>query len=259
MHIEPFIINDINTLACWLAAEESPAQQGFDSRLDLIIIAGHAVVPGILGVMQLATEIDAPLLFTGGTGHSTQLLRQNLCQNPATAHMTFTQSSEAGMLHQIATEIFGIEHSRLHIEENSTNCGQNALFSLELIAIKEISANNILLSQDPLMQKRTRASFEHAQEQCMTHHRFLNWPVFVPQLEEISGKILIKGALSAGSWRLERFIQLLLGEMKRLNDDADGYGPAGKGFIGHIDMPDFVRTAWQRIVSSKDICSMARQ
>lgn len=259
MHIERHIINDINIIARWLSAEEPPALQGFDNHLDLIVIAGHAVVPGILGALQLAKAIDAPLLFSGGIGHSTERLKQNLRQNPATAHLTLTGSSEARIFYQIATELFGIPPTRLYVEEQSTNCGENALFSLELIAAKQISAKRILLSQDPLMQKRTRATFEQTQQQLMTRHLFLNWPVFVPQLEKVSGQVVIQGCQTTGSWDVGRFIQLLLGEMKRLHDDSDGYGPVGKGFIGHIEIPDAVMTAWARMKSSGEINAMTRE
>lgn len=36
---------------------------------------------------------------------------------------------------------------------------------------------------------------------------------------------------------------LLWGEIPRLTDDADGYGPRGKNFIAHVDIPTEVRAA----------------
>jgi hypothetical protein len=38
-----------------------------------------------------------------------------------------------------------------------------------------------------------------------------------------------------------------MGEMTRLNDDEDGYGPAGKGFIGHVKIPNHVIGSWRRL------------
>lgn len=32
-----------------------------------------------------------------------------------------------------------------------------------------------------------------------------------------------------------------MGEIPRLTDDADGYGPRGKNFIAHVDIPTEVR------------------
>lgn len=50
-----------------------------------------------------------------------------------------------------------------------------------------------------------------------------------------------------GVWEVDRFISLLLGEIPRLRDDANGYGPAGKGFIDHVDIPEEVEGAWTRL------------
>lgn len=46
-----------------------------------------------------------------------------------------------------------------------------------------------------------------------------------------------------GVWDVRRFISLLLGEIPRLRDDATGYGPQGKGFIDHVDIPAEVEEA----------------
>lgn len=48
-------------------------------------------------------------------------------------------------------------------------------------------------------------------------------------------------------WRLPRFLGLVMGEIPRLRDDEEGYGPKGKGFIVHVDVPDEVEEAWKRI------------
>lgn len=37
-------------------------------------------------------------------------------------------------------------------------------------------------------------------------------------------------------WEMKRFCELLVGEVARLKDDENGYGPRGKGFIGHVDV-----------------------
>lgn len=45
-------------------------------------------------------------------------------------------------------------------------------------------------------------------------------------------------------WDLERYITLLMGEIPRLTDDPEGYGPKGKGFIAHVEIPLAVRNAF---------------
>lgn len=44
-----------------------------------------------------------------------------------------------------------------------------------------------------------------------------------------------------GMWDIDRYVNLLMGEIPRLADDADGYGPRGKNFIAHVDVPTEVR------------------
>ena len=48
-------------------------------------------------------------------------------------------------------------------------------------------------------------------------------------------------------WTLDRFRDLVLGELSRLSDDEHGYGPRGAGFIAHVDLPDEVAEAGARL------------
>lgn len=50
-----------------------------------------------------------------------------------------------------------------------------------------------------------------------------------------------------GVWDVDRFLSLLLGEIPRLRDDPAGYGPAGKGFIDHVNIPTAVEAAHARL------------
>ena len=45
----------------------------------------------------------------------------------------------------------------------------------------------------------------------------------------------------------ERYLSLLTGELPRLRDDSDGYGPRGRDFIVHVDFPAEVIQAWQTL------------
>jgi hypothetical protein len=48
---------------------------------------------------------------------------------------------------------------------------------------------------------------------------------------------------------MERFVSLILGEIPRLRDDERGYGPKGRGFIAHVDVPDGVLAAFSRLAA----------
>lgn len=44
---------------------------------------------------------------------------------------------------------------------------------------------------------------------------------------------------------MERYLSLIAGELPRLRDDETGYGPRGKDFIIHVDIPRDIENAWQ--------------
>jgi len=256
MNLADDIINDINLITGWLSVDELSGANPVEA--DLIVLAGHAVVPAILGVLTLAVNTELPLLFTGGIGHSTALLKQALAENPLTRNMTFNQQSEADIFFALATDCFAIPASRIYVENRSANCGQNADFTREMIATLGIKAEKIILSQDPLMQRRTRETFEFSWQQNNLSAEFINWPVFVPQLISLAGHLSIIGAQSAGIWDTTRFISMALGEMRRLHDDHQGYGPAGAGFIGHVTIPTSVHEAWKRIRQYQIFADLSR-
>ena len=43
---------------------------------------------------------------------------------------------------------------------------------------------------------------------------------------------------------MDRYVNLLMGEIPRLKDDENGYGPSGKNFIAHVDIPGTVYDAF---------------
>lgn len=84
--------------------------------------------------------------------------------------------------------------------------------------------------------------------------QFLCCPTFVPQLKRTGagdGWVYdVPGAAGSGLWSIPRFLGLLMGEIPRLRDDERGYGPAGKGFIAHVDIPADVEDAWRQLDAS---------
>lgn len=48
-------------------------------------------------------------------------------------------------------------------------------------------------------------------------------------------------------WDMNHYIRLLMGEIPRLRDDVHGYGPCGKNFIAHVDIPESVQSAFDRL------------
>ena len=48
-------------------------------------------------------------------------------------------------------------------------------------------------------------------------------------------------------WNIDRYVNLLMGEIPRLTDDENGYGPKGKGYISHVEIPAEVQEAFQKL------------
>lgn len=165
---------------------------------------------------------------------------------------------EARILEAIAETYYGLHVNRdqqaagllsILVEDKSTNCLMNAVKTrhvLEAYGVK--SPRSIIISQDPTMCRRTIASFEQVYSDSTPH--LVSWPTFTPRItaKEISDT----GILSCidyvdgadGLWDMERFIDLMMGEIPRMRDDENGYGPNGKGSIAHVDIWDEVEEAW---------------
>ena len=111
-----------------------------------------------------------------------------------------------------------------------------------------VSGSNVLIIQDPTMSLRTKVSFEKAFEK--DDMAFEACPTFVPSVTEKDGRLNFdesEGVKEDDLWDMDRFLGLILGEVVRLRDDENGYGPRGKGFIGHVDVPDAVLDANKRL------------
>jgi hypothetical protein len=50
-----------------------------------------------------------------------------------------------------------------------------------------------------------------------------------------------------GMWDMNHYISLLMGEIARLSDTPEGYGPQGKNFIAHGEVPPEVRSAFEEL------------
>lgn len=249
-------IHDLNVISRWLAEDDfssHPARQ-----VDMMILAGHAVLPNITGAFRMLTSNDMPVLLSGGVGHSTLLLKQALMSSGYACVHT-TAESEAEWLAAVAVQAFGLRQERLLIENQSRNCGENADFSLSFLLSSGSAPARILLVQDPLMQRRTTATFRTVWARRNVSAEFISWPVFVPYLTQHHDKCVISGAdTQEGLWQLERYVSMILGEVKRLRDDENGYGPAGMHFIAHIDLPAEVEEASQRLVASPELVGLVR-
>lgn len=139
---------------------------------------------------------------------------------------------------------------RILVEDQSTNCGQNASFSRRILDQAGYRAiENCMVVQDPTMMRRTKASFEKVYEDAPSPVSIISCPVFVPQVRlSHSGLLEYNTSVEpSGLWELSRFLGLIMGEVPRLRDDENGYGPSGRGFVSHVDIPIDIEMGWSRL------------
>ena len=246
MQLSHQAIQDLNLIAAWLALDDMPVEG--DIEADMAILVGHAVLPNIEGAIALAKRFGLPLLLSGGIGHATGALAQAMALHPFYRDIETRGKSEAQMLAEMARQFGGIDEDKLLLEGESRNSGENAAFSQRLLDARQLRPQRVVLIQDPLLQRRADATFRWQWRERDNAPLFINWPVFTPVVTLDSGMARITGAPPQGLWSMERFVQLLMGEVQRLRNDEKGYGPRGAGFFGEVAMPDAVDNAWHRLV-----------
>lgn len=227
--------NTINNMCKFLAKRDIPALNsqniyGFckTKKADVLYLPDC----DLLSHMETAANafsrgLCSFILLSGGVGHSTQTMRQS-AQNIFGLH-SCENLSEGEIMAKIFSEIYGITKDALIVEKNSSNCGENAAFSKKLLEDMNLHIKTMIVIHDPLMQTRTDATLR----KHMPRVQFINFAPFIPQIDE-EGNITPK---LPDIWKKPRFFELLLGEMRRINDDEKGYTPCGKGFTSYIPLP----------------------
>lgn len=236
-----------NLLGKWLARNDfSMRPQPED--YELVVLAGNAVMPAIDAACQLAAQENKTLLISGGIGHSTTFLYAAIAQHPRYNTLRTTGLSEAKILAEIAYQFWQVPRERILVEDASTNCGENARFTRQMLDAQDIAVKQGVVVQDPTMQRRTMATFEHVWQDSPQQPCWRSYPGCQPELYNGENGPAFKGD-ATGLWPVERYLSLILGELPRLRDDAQGYGPQGKNFIAHVDIPQAVETAWQQLTA----------
>lgn len=117
-----------NQVGAWLAQDDLATLPALP-QVDVVVLAGNAVIPTIDAACRLAAEREVPLLISGGVGHSTGYLYEAVRQDPRYRRLPVDGRPEAHILADIAHDYWHIPHSRLVVEDQSTNCGENARFT----------------------------------------------------------------------------------------------------------------------------------
>lgn len=232
-------LSAVNTVGQWLAQDDLQPGQS----VDMVILAGNAVIPTIEAACRLAAEQGVPMIISGGIGHSTTFLYAAIAKHPRYHTIPTTGRAEAAILADIARQFWQIPADRVWVEDQSTNCGENARFSRELMKHHQFAPERVLVVQDPTMQRRTMATFARVCRDEPVSPEWVSHAGFTPVLQNGDDGLEFSDS-GEGIWPVERYLSLVLGELPRLRDDVNGYGPAGRDFIAHVEIPDEIEAAW---------------
>lgn len=222
-----------------LTKEALQEKYGFD-QADVMVLFGGSIMCGAQVLADAMKEgVAKHFLIVGGEGHTTQTLRDKV-------HARFPQidtdgQPEAKVFAAYIREKYGLAVD--YFECESTNCGNNITYMLGLLKEHHISWNSIILSQDATMQHRMEAGLRKQLDNPETY-TIINFSTYQANVTSTEDGLTYTEDID-GMWDMDRFRTLLMGEIPRLSDDENGYGPKGKGFIAHVDIPQNVMDAFE--------------
>jgi uncharacterized SAM-binding protein YcdF (DUF218 family) len=251
---------DINRIGAWLAqddfAGEGPGAELL-REIDVIALLGNQVIATLTAACQLAQRSpSAALVFSGGVGHSTRLLYENLVRSPYAPlvrdGVVRETMAEGEMYAAVAERFFQIPLRQIRVENQSRNSGENCRFSQRMLCEAGRPQQRILILQDPTMQRRSVLTWAREAETAgLGAVQILSYVPFVPRVEcGADGKLRFPASQPTETWTMERFLALIMGEIRRLHDDENGYGPKGQGFLPHVDIPVAVLESHERLSRS---------
>ena len=184
-------------------------------KADCILVLGsHDTRVAIRGA-QLYLDGWAPLLaFSGGLGR----LTEGMWDQP-----------EADKFAEIAINM-GIPQDKIIIENQSTNTGENILFTKQKFEAMDIHAERFIIVQKPYMERRAYATFKN----------------FWPDKEVVvtSPQIAFEDYCSDNNGEItkEMVINIMVGDLQRIRIYEE------KGFQIHQEIPDYVWDAFKQLV-----------
>ena len=256
-------VNAINILSAFLSRRDVRLEGQLEA--DVLVLCGNSVLSTAVLAAYLAARLhEAPVIVTGGIGHATSHLYDSIQRSVLAGSITTTGRPEAHVLRDVLINL-GVTDGHIIMEDVSTNCGENAELSRRTAEQTGKPLGTVLMLQDPTMQLRSHATFTRAWKD--TGATILSYSALVPlvklssdqqrlEFDPASFQLKSEGAKSSGkgaslmplAWSMERFVSLLLGEVVRLRDDAQGYGPKGRGFMDHTDVPGEVLQAHAQLM-----------
>lgn len=232
----------------FLTTDAIKSKYGIEQADIMVLFGGSIICGGDILAEAIKNKIAKKYIIAGGAGHTTETLRKKV-------HMEFpsieTESLTEAEIFQVYLEtVYGLKADFL--ECNSTNCGNNITYLLELIREKGLPFRSIILAQDATMQCRMEAGLR----KYMTDILIINFSTYRAKVIVKNSQLVYEENIK-GMWDMDRYITLLMGEIPRLSDNIEGYGPNGKGYIAHTDIPIEVEKAFAEL--KKEYAGMVRE
>lgn len=204
----------------------------------MVLFGGSILCGGDVLAEGMKQKIAKKYVIVGGAGHTTKALRDRV-------HKEFPVIETEDLSE---TEIFS-EYIKLrygltadYLECHSTNCGNNITYLLDLLKSNHVSYDSMIISQDAAMQYRMEAGLRKYEKDIT----IINYAAYSARVIVRHSELGFEKDIH-GMWDMERYISLLLGEIPRLTDDQNGYGPKGKNYIAHVDIPESAANAFTEL------------
>lgn len=186
--------------------------QHLPEKADCIFALGSHDLRVANRAAELYLQGWAPLLiFSGGLGNLTK---------------SIWTETEADQFAAIAVEM-GVPATAILVENESTNTGENILFTQQLLQEQRLDPQSFIVVQKPYMERRSYATFKK------------HWPD--KKLLVTSPQISFKD-YPTDDIPLERVINVMVGDLQRIK-----IYPA-KGFQIYQEIPDTIWHAYERLV-----------
>jgi uncharacterized SAM-binding protein YcdF (DUF218 family) len=177
----------------------------------ILVLGSHDLRVAERGAELYLQGLAPILLFSGGLGNVTK----GIWKDP-----------EADRFARIALDR-GVPAEAIFIENQSTNTGENILFTQQLLEDKGLHPQTFLLVQKPYMERRSYATFKK------------HWPD--KDLIVTSPQISFED-YPTPEIPMERVIQIMVGDLQRIRIYPE------KGFQIAQEIPDAVWAAYERLV-----------
>ncbi|MEG2931161.1 MAG: YdcF family protein [Ruthenibacterium sp.] len=242
---------DFNTLATFLARRDVPVLtaktlQGAcgTARADLLLLMGGSIPHGCRFAGQLYRAGLAKRMMTiGGVGHTTAAFCAQMQR--VFPQLDTAEKPEGALMRDYLALAFEIPAKEILVESSSTNCGENVRFAREILEKEGRMPKTAIVLHDSTMQRRMGATME--KEWADFGVTCVHYASYTVKLIPCGDTLRFEPNNILGLWEPEHYMSLLLSEIPRLRDDAQGYGPRGCGFLAHVEVPQAVLDAYERL------------